>query len=88
MVYTKGDVVLAPFPFRDRATTRVRPAVVVSDDAYNQRGDLIIAAITTHAPRFPTDYQLVDWRAANLVAPSTVRMQLATIAEFTKVKIR
>ena len=81
MAYTKGDVVLVPFPFRDQAMTRVRPAVVVSEDAYNQQGDLIIAAITTHPPRFPSDYQLVDWQAANLVAPSTVRIQLATVAE-------
>ena len=82
MAYQKGNVVLVPFPFRDQATTRVRPAVVVSEDTYNQQGDLIIAAITTHTPRFPTDYPLVDWQAANLVAPSTVRRQLATVAEW------
>ncbi len=81
MAYVKGDVVLVPFPFRDSATTRVRPAVVLSDEAYNQHGDVIVAAVTTHAPRFPSDYQLVDWKAANLVAPSVVRMQLATISE-------
>ena len=51
MAYTRGDVVLVPFPFRDQATTRVRPAVVLSEDAYNQHGDLIVAAITTHPPR-------------------------------------
>lgn len=81
MAYTRGDVVLVPFPFRDQATTRVRPAVVLSEDTYNQHGDLIVAAITTHPPRFPSDYQLADWQAANLVAPSVIRIQLATIAE-------
>lgn len=80
MVYTKSDVVLVPFPFRDSATTKVRPAVVLSEDTYNQQGDLIVAAITTHSPRFPSDYQLADWQAANLIAPSIVRIQLATIA--------
>ena len=81
MAYTRGDVVLVPFPFRDRAATRVRPAVVLSGETYNQQGDLIVVAITTHPPRFPSDYQLVDWQAANLVAPSVVRIQLATISE-------
>ncbi len=81
MAYTKGDVVLVPFPFRDSATTRIRPAVVLSEEIYNQQGDLIIAAITTHPPRFPSDYQLADWQVANLVAPSVVRIQLATISE-------
>lgn len=81
MAYTKGDVVLVPFPFRDSATTRVRPAVVLSEAIYNQHGDLIVAAITTHPPRFPSDYQLTDWQATNLVAPSVVRIQLATISE-------
>jgi len=81
MAYKRGDVVLVPFPFRDRSTTRVRPAVVISEETYNQHGDIIVAAITTHPPRFPSDYQLVDWQAAKLVAPSVVRIQLATIFE-------
>jgi mRNA interferase MazF len=80
-MYRKGDVVLVPFPFRDSTTTKVRPAVIVSEETYNQHGDLIIAAITAHPPRFPTDYQMIDWQTANLVAPSVVRIQLATISE-------
>jgi mRNA interferase MazF len=80
MVYAKGDVVLVPFPFRDRLAAKVRPALVVSGDAYNRGGDLIIAAITTHPPRLSFDYALSDWKQARLVAPSTVRMQFATVA--------
>ena len=74
------DVVLVPFPFRDRLAERTRPAVVVSTNAYNAQGDQIIAAITSHAPRLPTDYALADWQAAGLQYPSTVRMLLATVA--------
>ena len=80
MGYAKGDVVLVAFPFRDKPTAKVRPAVVVSGTAYNRRGDLIIAAVTTHPPRTPIDYPIQGWREANLVAPSVVRIQLATIA--------
>jgi mRNA-degrading endonuclease toxin of MazEF toxin-antitoxin module len=80
MAYAKGDVVLVPFPFRDQVAAKVRPALVVSGDAYNARGDLLVAAITTHPPRAPSDYALTGWRRAHLVAPSTVRIQLATLA--------
>lgn len=80
MEYAKGDIVLVAFPFRDRPTAKVRPAVVLSGAEYNRRGDVIIAAITTHPPRTSIDYRLQGWREANLVAPSVVRIQLATIA--------
>ncbi len=80
MAFARGDVVLLPFPFRDKLLAKVRPAVVVSGKAYNQQGDLIVAAITTHAPRTASDIALTRWREARLVAPSVVRMQLATVA--------
>jgi mRNA interferase MazF len=80
MTYAKGDVVLVAFPFRDRPAAKVRPAVVLSGPNYNRRGDVIIAAITTHAPRLSIDYPIQGWRKAGLVAPSVVRMQLATVA--------
>jgi mRNA interferase MazF len=79
-VYRKGDVVLVPFPFRDRLAARVRPALVVSGAGYNAGGDVMVAAITSRPPRVPSDHALVAWRQARLVTPSTVRMQLATLA--------
>lgn len=43
-----GDVLLVPFPFTDQTTTKQRPAVVVSSDAYHrERPDLIILAVTS-----------------------------------------
>jgi mRNA interferase MazF len=80
MAFARGDVVLLPFPFRDKLLAKVRPAVVLSGKAYNQQGDLIVAAITTHAPRTPSDVSIRRWREAKLVAPSVARMQLATVA--------
>ena len=80
MASSAGDVVLVPFPYRDRPAEKTRPAVVVSSSAYNQRGDLVIAALTSQAPRFAADYALLDWSAAGLKVPSTARMILATVA--------
>jgi mRNA interferase MazF len=80
MAFEAGDVVLVPFPFRDRDATSTRPAVVVSGLAYNQYADLVVAAITSHPPRSAWDYRLQDWEAAGLRLPSTVRMLFATTA--------
>jgi mRNA interferase MazF len=80
MAFSAGDVVLVPFPYRDRLAERARPAVVASTDAYNQHGDVVVAAITSHAPRVAMDFALLDWAIAGLKLPSTVRMLLATVA--------
>lgn len=80
MEFDAGDVVLVPFPYRDRLAERARPAVVVSDATYNRHGDVILAGITSHAVRVETDAFLVDWAAVGLRVPSTARMLLAMVA--------
>lgn len=81
MAYERGDVVLVPFPFAEVEATKTRPALVVSDPAYEaETGNLIIAQITSQEPRFRSDYALTSWREAGLVKPSIVRMKLATLA--------
>jgi len=80
MLIACRDVVLIPFPFRDRLAEKTRPAVVVSSDLYNDQGDIVVAAITSQPSRFPTDYELMDWQHAGLQYPSTVRVLVASIA--------
>ena len=80
MTLTASDVVLVPIPCRDKLAERTRPAVILSGRTYNQQGDLVVAAVTSHAARFPTDYRLLDWQQAGLQFPSTVRMLLTTVA--------
>ena len=67
MAYEPGDVVFLPFPYRDQLAESVRPAVIVSRIDFNQRGDVIVAAVTTHPARLSTDVTLLDWKAAKLV---------------------
>ena len=50
--YKRGDVVLVPFPFSDQTTTKKRPAVVISSDAYNNiSSDIVIMAITSQTEK-------------------------------------
>jgi len=53
----------------------------VSGQAYNRQGDIVVAALTSHAARFSSDYALVEWKVAGLHFPSTVRMLLTTFAD-------
>jgi mRNA interferase MazF len=44
----RGDIVLVPFPFTDLSSSKRRPALVISPDAFNeQMQDVIVAAITS-----------------------------------------
>jgi mRNA interferase MazF len=81
MAFKRGDVVLVPFPYRDRLAEKTRPAVVISNHTLDASHDVVVAAITSHAPRFPTDVALKDWKIAGLQRPSTVRMLIATLAD-------
>jgi mRNA interferase MazF len=76
------DVVVVPFPFTDRATTKRRPALVLSRaESINSRaGHSVMAMITSAAhSSWPLDTSLEDLDAAGLPAPSVVRMKLFTL---------
>jgi mRNA interferase MazF len=62
-----GTVVVIDFP--GVATTKRRPALVVSTDLYHaNRPDLILGLLTSEVAQAtgPTDYGLQDWAAAGL----------------------
>src|SRR4051794_41903781 len=79
-----GEVVLVPFPFTDQTTSKRRPAVVISSDAYNaERRGLIILALTSRV-REPAGIgeALVDGRReAGLVKPPGMKPGGADLEE-------
>ena len=80
MAYSRGDVVLVPFPFTDLSTNKVRPALVVSTSMYTQEtGSLIVAMITSVPYSTAFDHELGDWQTPNLLYPSWVRTKLSTL---------
>jgi len=79
-MYKRGDIVLIPFPFTDLTGAKIRPAVVVSTMAYEkENGNITVAMITSVPHSTASDYEVKNWQLANLLAPSWVRMKLATI---------
>ena len=77
-----GTVVTAEF--QGVVSTKRRPAVVVSSEAYQrERPDAILAVVTSQISKSisPTDYILQDWQAAGLNKPSAVRIFLFTLPQ-------
>jgi mRNA interferase MazF len=77
--FRRGDVVLVGFPFTDLAAIKMRPALVVSSDEFNERGqDMILAAITSQVTKkiSSPDHFLPaeDQRQAGLPKPSLVKL--------------
>ena len=82
MTFDAYDVVVVPFPFTDRSTSKRRPALVLSDrEVFSEAvGQSVLAMITSqsNAP-WPLDVPIGDQDAAGLPAPSKVRMKLFTL---------
>lgn len=82
MTYEAFDVVVVPFPFTDRATTRRRPALVLSDArSFNRRvGQSVLAMITSaRNSDWPLDVEIGNLDSAGLPSASVVRMKLFTL---------
>lgn len=73
----RGDIVLVPFPYSDLGGVKRRPGCVVSNDAYQQGPDVIVAMVTSQVGRRQApglgDVVVTDWQAAGLRALSTIR---------------
>ena len=77
--YSRGDVVLVPFPFTDLTNAKQRPAVVISPDRLNAtRDDVVLLAITSQVPReLPEDEWPVtagDLPGTGLLKPSVIKL--------------
>jgi mRNA interferase MazF len=72
----RGDIVLVPVPFTDLTTTRKRPVIVISNDAYHQdTQDMLVVAMTSNPSVTPYSFVLTsaDLVAGSLNRPGTVR---------------
>jgi len=76
------DVVVVPFPFTDRSSTKRRPALVLSDArAFNKQVDQSVLAMITSARNsdWPLDVEIKELDSAGLPSASVVRMKLFSL---------
>lgn len=56
-----GDIVLIKFPFTDLSASKVRPALVISSEEYNEREkDIIFMLITSNTSRIAVEDFLLE----------------------------
>ncbi len=80
VTYDLWDVVVVPFPFSEKTGGKRRPALVISNSAFNTSGHTVLAMITTtdHHP-WPGDCEITDLESAGLPLPCIVRLKLFTL---------
>jgi mRNA interferase MazF len=80
-IYEPFAVVEVPFPFVDSLRQKSRPALVLSNSAFQKANDALILAMITSAERssWKFDAALADWRTAGLKKPCVVRWKLFTL---------
>ena len=80
MIFEQFDTVVVPFPFIDKPETKKRPALVLSNEDFNQHGHTILAMITTKRhPSWPGDSEISEYAAAGLRLLCLVRFKLFTL---------
>ena len=84
MPFDFGDIVLVSFPFTSQASSKKRPAAVISNRIYNTaKPDLVVMAITSQFRPSPAlgEVWLGEWQAAGLLKPSAVKPVFATLEQ-------
>ena len=71
------DLVLLPYPFSDQEGTKVRPAIIVSNENFNRKSqDFIMVPLTTTIKEEPFSFIIrqEDLISGKLLKPSRVRV--------------
>lgn len=80
MICSQWDVVTVPFPFTDKPVAKKRPALVLSNTAFNRSGNTVLAMITTKGHRpWPGDSEIEEYSAAGLNLQCQVRLKVFTL---------
>lgn len=81
--FERFAVVRVPFPFSDRQASKRRPALVLSDPAFQQHSGHLLLAMVTSARQsaWPLDWPIANRTAAGLNQPCLVRFKLFTLDE-------
>lgn len=81
MICERFAVVVVPFPFVDYAATKPRPALVLSNAAFNRANEHSVLAMITRAThtQWPSDHAIGDLRPTGLRDPSVVRFKVFTL---------
>ena len=68
----KWEIWLVNMPYEEGIGSKIRPALVIDP----QHSFVLVGKMTSHSPRSscPYEYQIIDWKKANLNRPTTLRL--------------
>jgi mRNA interferase MazF len=83
MIYNTWDIILVPFPFTDKNTTKKRPALVINNLEYQAKtGHLILLMITSAKnSSWYSDTKIEELDITGLKAPSIIRFKVFSLDE-------
>jgi len=74
------DIVVVPFPFSEKTASKRRPALVISNQRFNDSGHTVLAMITTKGhQQWPGDYSITDLAETGLPPHCIIRLKLFTL---------
>lgn len=86
----QGDIVLIPIPFTDLASTKRRPVIVISNNAYHRStADMVVVGMTSNPTPAPYSFTInnIDLTRGSLNRPGTVRVdKIYTLSQHLIVK--
>lgn len=89
MIFKQWDIAVLPFPFVDTPQSKLRPVVILSNEAFTKETSHALATMitsTTHS-RWPGDTPISDLEKAGLKKPSLIRLKLFTLDLRLAVKV-
>jgi mRNA interferase MazF len=82
-IYRRYSIVSVPFPFTDKNFTKKRPALILSQEEYQENTHHCILAMITSAKQshWADDIEIEDLEIAGLPGPSIIRFKVFTLEE-------
>ena len=83
MTFENSDIVVVPFPFTDKSSSKRRPAVILSNNDFLESTDHVIAAMITSARNsdWISDVKIGNLKSSGLSVPCVIRMKLFTLSK-------
>jgi len=82
--FEQGQVITAPIPFSNQIEAKIRPALIISRKAYNEKtDDIIVLKITSKGKDYPFDVLLgtKDLESGTLKQESVIQADFPVVIE-------
>ena len=88
-MYRKRDIVIIPVPFTNNLGSKMRPALVISNDKVHKTGDVIVVQITSKEKQDGFSIRITDDDVSELLPKTSyIRCHKIFVIEATLIKLK